>query len=395
MTAFRYRAAAASGRIVRGALSATSEAGAAAALEARGLAPLALEPDGPGLRWSRPSRRDLAIAFRSLAALVEAGAPLAGALAATERLPQHPELRAALAEARRLLHEGRSLGSALGASPDVVPPVCLGVLRAGERAGRLGAALEQVATQLEQDAELASRIRQALAYPLVLAASGVASIAVIALVIVPRFAALLADLGQELPPATRLLLTLSSLTQRFGAGLLAACGLGLAALVAWRRTPAGRERWDELLLDLPVVGPLRHRLAAARFCRAFGSLLTAGVPLLGALEGGADASGDSALSARLMRARTRIAEGAPVAESLDTERVLPVAPLQLLAVGESSAQLGPMAARAADLAAADAERALRALVSLLEPALVLLFGAIVTFVAAALLQAAYSLRPGG
>src|SRR5207302_6870987 len=124
-------------------------------------------------------------------------------------------LREALDDARARLREGESFAGALGAGRDVVPGIVLGMLRAGERGSQLPLALAQVATHLEQEAELVARVRQALAYPLLLAVVGVASILVIGTVIVPRFADLLGDLGQELPPATRVLLVGSSLLSHY------------------------------------------------------------------------------------------------------------------------------------------------------------------------------------
>src|SRR5206468_6855279 len=151
------------------------------------------------------SRRDLAIVFQSIAALVSAGVPLERAVSSSEALARGA-LRDTLAAARARLHEGESFAQALGAARSVVPGIVLGMLRAGERGSQLSRALEQVATHLEQEAELVARVRQALAYPLLFAVVGVASVLVIGAVIVPRFAELLGDLGQDLPPATRLLL---------------------------------------------------------------------------------------------------------------------------------------------------------------------------------------------
>jgi type II secretory pathway component PulF len=124
-------------------------------------------------------------------------------------------------------------------------------------------------------------------------------------------------------------------------------------------------------------------------------MLRAGMPLLPALDAAREAAGDAALAARTGRARERVAGGEPLARALERERVLTPMALQLVAVGESSGRQADMCTRAGDLAAGEAERALRTVVTLLEPALVVFFGGVVAFVAAALLQAVYSIRPGG
>src|SRR5207249_7784290 len=143
------------------------------------------------------------------------------------------------------LHEGESFAQALGVSRGVVPGIVLGMVRAGERGSQLPLALEQVATHLEQEAELVARVRQALAYPLLLAVVGVASVLVIGTVIVPRLAELLGDLGQELPPATRVLLVGSSLLSHYWFLLIPAMAAGVAIAVELARRPTSRRRIEE------------------------------------------------------------------------------------------------------------------------------------------------------
>jgi type II secretory pathway component PulF len=283
---------------------------------------------------------------------------------------------------------------ALAIPAGLIPPVVLGVIRAGERGSQLDLALDQVATQLEQESELRSRVRQALAYPMLVAGAGLISIGVITVLVLPKFAALLNDLGQQLPPATRFLLGLSAVIQRDWSLLLIGGSATIAAVVAWSRTPAGTAWWSHQLLALPIVGELRMALATARSTRALGATLRTGLPILPALDAAADAVGDDAVAARLRRARERVAGGEALSAALQHEAACAPAALPVLAVGEASGQLALLASRAGDLAAKDAERRLTTLVSLLEPALIVAFGGMVAFVAAALLQAVYSLRPG-
>ena len=386
MTPFRYRAARADGGIVEGLVDAGSASQASATVTERGLFPLTVTPAAAAETPRRPaSRRDLAIVFQSIAALVSAGVPLERVVASSEALARG-SLRDALAGARTRLREGEGFAPALGAARGVVPGIVLGMLRAGERGCQLPLALAQVATHLEQEAELVARVRQALAYPLLLAVVGVASILVIGTVIVPRFADLLGDLGQEVPPTTRILL--------LGAGLLShywflLVGLGVEAV----RRPVSRRQIEDALLAAPLVGPVRLALATARIARALGGMLAAGMPLLASLDAAAEAAGDGAVAARLTRARERVAAGAPLTVSLEREAALAPSALQLVQVGESSGRLADMARRAGDLAAQEAERGLKTLVTLVEPALIVAFGGLVAFVAAALLQAVYSIRP--
>jgi type II secretory pathway component PulF len=392
MTAYRYEAARQDGAVVAGVIDAESTGHATVVLAGRGLFPIALTAAVVEDRRPAASRRDLAIAFRGIAALVGAGVPLDRALAATEPIAAR-SLRHALASARAALREGHSLAQALTGTRGVVPPVVIGMVRAGERGSRLAEALDQAAVHLEQEADLVARVRQALAYPLLLAVAGTTSVLVIGTVIVPRFAELLGDLGGELPGATRVLLGGSRFLAHWWVPLALGVVGGAVAAVAWARRPGGRSRLHGWLQDLPLVGPIRLSLATTRAARALGAMLGTGMPLLAALDGAGDATADQAVAERIRRARERVASGASLTDSLGRERAVTPLALQLVAVGESSGRLAEMTRRAGDLAAQESERALRTLVTLLEPALIVAFGGLVAFVAAALLQAVYSVRP--
>lgn len=392
---YSYRAVRGDGSAVRGTVEAATATGAAGVLAARGLFPLRVEAVAPGLRASgrRVSRHELAIVFRGLATLVVAGLPIERALHSIIPLTRGA-LRACIEQAAVRLKEGQSLAQALETVDELVPALVRGMLRAGERGGRLANALDQVAGHLEYEAELVARLRQALAYPLLLVFAGLGSVLVLGTLVIPRLAAILSDLGQEVPLGTRVLLTASGLLVRYG---LFALPAGLAAGLGgwiWCRTGEGRRWLHRVLLDAPVVGPVRLGLASSRAARAMGTALGAGLPLLPALDLAREAAGDEALGARLARARERVSRGEPLATAVRLEHALEPSALQLVAVGESSGRLADMVSRAGDLAAREAERRLRTLVGLLEPGLIVAIGGLVAFVAIALLQAVYSLRPG-
>lgn len=393
MTAFRFEAARTDGAAVRGVLEAGSGAEAAAVLSARGLLPIAVEPvRAAALRLRRPSARAQATVFQSLASLVLAGVPLEKALHATERVASG-RMRDVLQGVGARVREGASLGSALAAEAGFFSGVTIGLVRAGERGVGLGAALDQAATQLEREAETAARIRSALAYPMLLAVVGTTSVLVIVVFVVPRFVDLLSDLGQALPLATRLLIAAAALARRFGL-VIAGVAVG-SAFVGARLLVERRARWHAWLLGLPLVGSIRHALATARTARTLGALLGSGTPELAALAIAQDAAGDAAVAERLSRSRDRVAEGAPLSVALSATQALTETAIQLVAIGEGSGQVPALLAKAAELEEREAERRLATLVTFLEPALILAFAGLVAFVAAALLQAVYSLRPGG
>lgn len=394
-SSFWYRAARPDGRIVTGRSQARSVGILADSLQSRGLFPLQIEQRAPPLRLRRRTRkRDLAVVFRSVAALTAVGVPVERALAASERLaPEH--LRLVLRDVRRRIREGATPSGALLAHPGVFPRVVVGMIRGGERSSRLTEALEQVADQLEEETNLGSQIRSALAYPALILVVGLLSVLVMGTVVVPRFAEVLGDLGAELPTGTRLLLWVSAGLRRYGGVLLLAAAATGGLFVSWSRRPEGGRTLDRLLLRAPVVGGIRHGFASARACRALGGMLRSGMPLLAALDAVEESVGDAEVAIRLRRARARVAKGERLTPSLREEEALSDLALQLVGVGETSGRLGDLALRAGAVSADEAHRSLRSLVSLVEPALVVTLGAGVALIAGALLQAVYSVRPGG
>ena len=391
--AFRYRAARSDGKIIAGVVEGATASEASRKLNDRGLHALSLEPSLVAERRTRSApTRELAAVFQGLASLIGAGVPVLRALDATKPVAG-ARLREGLARAADLVREGRSLAESLAALDGLVPNVVIGIIRAGERASQLAPAFDEAALHLELEADLESSLRQALAYPLILFTAGIASTGVIVTIVIPRFAAILADLGQQLPTSTRLLLGTSAFIGHWWWGLLLVA-VGTVALCARALTdPTTRARAADLLLEIPLLGGVRLALATARAARAAASALNAGVPLIPSLGAAGEAAGDPAVRQRLARAAVEVLEGGALASALERHKALLPSALQLIAVGEASGQLGPMFRRAGALAGTEAERRLRTLVGLLEPGLVVFFGGMVAFVAAALLQAVYSLRP--
>jgi general secretion pathway protein F len=392
---FSYQAAHQDGRIERGRLSAASRDAAVGQLAARGLHPIRIEIDaGAGVR-RRPSlpMAELALTLRLLADLVEAGLPIGRALHALETLAP-PGFAAVLPHIRRSVREGRSLAQALGDSTIALPAEVLGIIQAGERGSGLAAAIRQAAGLCEETAAVGAAIRGALTYPLLLASAGVVSVGLLVGIVLPRFATILGDLGQALPPTTRLVLDAAALARASAGPALLAGAVGLVLWRTWTGTPGGRRSWHALLLATPLVGETRAAAASARICATLGALLQSGVPVAPALRSAAHATGDVELTARLLAARTEVAQGARLSAALAAHAAATPVVQRLVRAGEESGRLPSMLMHAAKLERERAARRVRGAVRLLEPALIIAFGGVIALVAAALLQALYSVRPG-
>jgi type II secretory pathway component PulF len=237
-------------------------------------------------------------------------------------------------------------------------------------------------------------IRAALAYPIILATAGISAVALLVGVVLPRFAVILGDLGQAVPPSTRILLAAANVaTMSVIPGSIGAV-IAIAAWRMWIATPHGQQQWHAFLLGLPIVGGIRHAAGTAHAATALAALLDSGVPLPPALAHTARATGDGALGQRLLAARDRVLTGERVGVAIAATHAMTPTGIRLVRAGEDTGRLAAMLRHTAKLEGERAQQLVKNAVRLIEPLLILSFGAMIAFVAAALLQAVYSVRPG-
>ena len=401
---YRYRAATVEGVEVGGVLDAATRDAALDALRRRALVPITLDAAdratatpqrGLSIRYFDGSARAAAVALfaRTLGTLLDAGVPLERALAFCAEQAAHPGVATALVDVRQAVREGSALAPALARHPTVFGPLVVALLGAGEAAGALAVAADRLAAHLDEAAELRAQVRSALLYPAIMGVVAAVGVTVLLLVVVPRFVGMLGEVGGTLPLSTRLLVGASrALVSAWWAWLLLLVA-AVARARGWLGVPANRIRWHGARLSLPVVGSLERRWATARVARVLALMLTGGGRLLPALRVAAGAAPNLAIAEGITRATDRVAEGERLAQAL--RDVVPPLAAQLLAVGEETGRLAAMAERVADVYDGEVRRALRTAVALLEPALIVVFGAIVGFIALALLQAVYAVDPGG
>ena len=390
---YRYRAARRDGSMEIGILAAPNRAAAGSVLSARGLFAVEIAPQTAAtVRRGHIPVRDLALGLRVLANLLDAGLPIARSLALLEDLAP-PTWCRLLPQVRERIRAGDGLARAIETARADVPAIVLGVLHAGEAGGGLASAVRRAAELMEERAAMRAALAGALAYPALLASAGALSIVFLVGFVLPRFATLLGDLGQALPPSTRIVLGAAEIV-RAGA-VPAACAL-IAVWGAWAHwvtSAEGRRRWHAALLRAPLLGRLRLGAATARVAAALAALLGAGVPIAGALQHAATAAGDAAVAARLLDARERVLHGCRLSQALLDARACTPTVARLARAGEETGRLGVMFGHAATIERERVNAAVRALVRVIEPALVVTFGAVIALVAAALLQAVYSVRP--
>lgn len=389
---YAYRATDASGSIARGAIPAAQPEDARHLLESRGLFVLELrEEAGPAKRAKLPLR-EFADVLRGLSALLEAGLPLDRAIETSTAGVGH-RIGSLLTETVAGVRSGLTLAAAFAATRYSVPAVTVGLIHAGDSSGRLGHALARAADHLDHDLDVRGKAIQALAYPALLILTGGTALVLMVSVVVPRFAALLSDWGQAMPPLTRAVVATTDGLRRILPAVVGIVVILLVAIRPWAASAAGQLRLAQTVLGLPGIGPVRHLMAGSRLAATLSAQVAAGIPLVSAMASAGTAAADPELAARLMAARERVVRGEPFDQAVRAERVLPSTADGLLAAGFHSARLEQFLDLIGRRLASEADARIKTALTLLEPGLIVLFGGVIAIVAAALLQAMYALRP--
>jgi len=395
MPNFAYQAIDGSGKRLRGQAQAISPGALARSLEERGLLVLDVAESseaaasGKGVRFGR--RREVLEVTRAMAALLPVGMPLSQALNAASGVASG-DVKSALQEVRSRVERGDPLSTALAEHRRLFSPLYVGMVRAGEKSGDLDSAFARLADQLDRDEQLRGKLMSASIYPLLLAGAGSVAVTVLLFFVLPRFVTLLEGSGAKLPRSTSTLLAVSSALHR-GWPILILLPFVIAAIATWvRNTQEGRRVWSTTLLAIPGVATLRRYALSARFARLVGVLLGGGAPLLTALDDTVESLGDPVARDDAARIRTRVREGSSLRAAVGESTLFPPLLAQLIGVGEEAGQLRVFLNKAADIFEERTERATQRVATLLEPAMIIMFGAMVAFVALSLLQAIYGIN---
>lgn len=389
MAQFQYTLINGPGRQAHGRTEAPSAEQAMRMLESSGAIVAAIQTvDASSTSATRSIRAPLLEVTHSVAAVLRVGVPLSEALSFSAG-DANASIADVLSQVASALSHGDSLAAALAKHPAVFPAAYVGVIRAGERAGNLTAAFERLTDQLEREARVRDRLVSAAIYPGILACAGGFAVCVLVLFVLPRFAELLTGAGATLPTSTRLLLTTAAWCRAHWPVVALIMLSTLVSISTLSRAEAGRRLYFAALLRLPVLGDLRRAILGWRFSRLLGTLLDGGAPVVAALGETASSLDDPIAREEVERLRTRVREGASLSHGLSEGVVFPALVTRMAAVGERSSQLPEFLLKAADLFEARTDRAIQRALALLEPAMMVVFGGIIGFVALALLQAIY------
>ena len=322
---------------------------------------------------------------RQFATMINAGLPLIKCLSILSQQTESSALADIITDSQREVEAGRSLSEALSKHPEAFTNLYVSMVRAGELGGMLDDVLLRVADQLERDAEIRKKVKSAMTYPIAILGLSLVILTGMIVFVVPRFSSMFKQLGGDLPSFTKILVGISHFVGGWGGLVIIACVIGF--VIAERRfkaTDKGRYAIDKMKLRFPFVGSLFHKMAMSRFSRSLGTLISSGVPILGALEITGETTGNMVVSRALDDVRAGVKEGETIAQPLSNAAVFPPMVTQMIAIGEETGALDVMLGKVAEFYDAEVNAGVDSLTSTLEPMLMMFLGVSVGLIVIAL-----------
>ncbi len=338
------------------------------------------------LPWSgRIKSADLTIMTRQLSTMVSSGMSILRALNVLERQTENDKLKGILAVVRRDVESGLPLSDALERHSEVFNPLFVSMVRAGETGGVLESSLHRVAEQLEKDEALRRQIKSAMVYPTVIVTF--AAIVLLALItfLVPVFEGIFKQFDGELPLITRFTVGLSDLVTGRWYILLAVFAASVYGFKRWKSSEKGRRQWQRFCLRIPMkIGDIVQKVALARWSRTLSALLSAGVPLLQALEITGKTAGNVVVEDAMDDIRASVRSGGSISAPMKSATIFPPMVTHMVGVGEETGALDTMLSKIADFYEDQVAAAVKSLTSILEPVMLVVVGGIVGFVVIAM-----------
>ncbi|MEP4485691.1 type II secretion system inner membrane protein GspF [Marinobacter alexandrii] len=401
MTAYRYRALNAAGKLVKGVVEGDSERSVRGQLRGKSLRPvevtLANRPaanEGARLSWLRPrvGVAEMALMTRQLSTLVQSNLPLDECLQAAAEQSRKPRTKGLLLQVRSRVAEGHTLAYAMGEFPGVFNEMYRAMVNAGEHAGFLGPVLQQLADYTEQRQYTGQKLKMAMIYPFILVGVAIAVVVALMVFVVPELVGIFTHTARELPPLTRGLIATSEFFRAYG--MWVAIGLIVAMLVARRllRNPGRRKSWHAFLLKIPGISRVVIAVDTARFASTLSILMASGVPLLDALRIAGQVLTNLVLRADSEAVAERVQEGSSLHRALQESGRFPPMMVHMVASGEASGEMETMLQRAADNQERELEMTLGTVMGLFEPLMVVFMGGMVLTIVLAILLPIFDLN---
>ncbi len=399
MPSFKYRVRLADGSVQSGLVEAENRDAASLALQERGYDVMLLETasafsagQGGGMGFlNRINKKELVIVARTLSVMVSASVPLVDAVRNIARQTENPRLRGLLAQVASDVESGGKLSDALDIYGKVFGDFFINMIRSGETSGQLAGVLEYLADQMEKDYDLNAKVKGAMIYPAFIM-SGLFVVAFIMMsFVIPKLTAILEEADVALPLSTRILITVSGAFENYWWLILIFMAVIAGVIRSWLSTPGGRYLWDLMKMRIPIFGGLLQRIYVVRFARSLSTLNKGGVDMVSSLEIVAGVMGNAAWKHLVFLTIQELNEGNSIVTAMMREKYVPSMMIQMLGVGEDTGRIQEVLERLSSFFTREIDNTVANLVSLIEPAVMILLGVGVGVMVSAILLPLYSL----
>jgi type IV pilus assembly protein PilC len=389
MPYFTYVARNTAGKLITGRTEAATQAMVVKQLRDAGLTPTQIESAGTGSAASAKKGRkqklkggaikleDLVLVSRQLATMIRAGLPLIEVLNIMGEQVDKLALRNCIQQVERDVQNGSSMYEAMARHPRIFNQFFLSMIKAGEASGMLDTILDQVATYMEKTASILRKVKSAIMYPTIVTIFAILIMILIMWKVVPVFEEIFEGLDTTLPIPTQIVIGISRFF-RDQWYIIVAAVVSLSFIFSqWIRTKSGRRNWDQLKLKIPIFGELFLKLAVSRFTRTLGTLMRAGVNILGALDIVAKTAGNMVIEEAVNRTKFSIQAGESLTKPLAESGIFPPMVTRMIEVGERTGALENMLGKVAEYYEDQVDTMVAGLTSLIEPLLIMFLGIIV------------------
>lgn len=385
MTTYAYKARDAGGKVISGTLEGDNEQHIAESLRRMGYVVNSIaEARGTGFNMQiggtkrkKVKGAELVVFTRQFATMINAGLPLARCLSVMAAQTPNPGMAATIEDILHDVEGGLALSNAMSKHPKVFNNLYCSMVRAGETGGILDEVLGNIADSQEKAQEIKSKIKSAMTYPVLMLIMSMVLVVVMLVFIVPVFTGMFAQLGGELPLPTKMLVNLSAFiktTWWFGIPIAVAAVYGMRRLI---NVPPVRFRWDTIKLKMPIVGSIVKQQCLSRFARTLGTLSSAGVPILEALDVVENTVGNAYMSKEVATITSGVKEGQTIAQPLGKSKAFPPMVVQMVSVGEESGAMDSMLIKVADFYDKEVATTIEGLSSLIEPLMLVGVGLVI------------------
>ena len=380
MSLFEWRGRSVIGEIRKGVLEAPNSQLVEVYLRRLNIVPLKIQlKKESSLKFERKSVSDkeLALFTRQFATMLEAGLPIVKSLNTLAMQQKNSYFKKVILDIKTRVEGGSTLSEALSEYPKVFPNLYIQMVRSGESAGNLDEVLKRLADYLEKIVSLKAKIRHAMVYPFLIVFVTIVVISIIMMFVIPKYSQFFTEAGQSLPTPTLFLLKVSKNFKKIAGFTLLGIIFFVVFIKLYRSNEKGRYNTDKILLNLPILGNLFHKVAIARFARTFSTLLSSGVLLLQALSMAGSTAGNMVIQRAVEEVRINVSAGHNLAEPMFYSGVFPSLFVEMVRVGETAGNLEELLDKVADFYEEEVDRAVNTLSSLIEPILLIILGVII------------------